>query len=264
MNWIDKLEKRLGGFAMPNLALFLIVGQILVYGAAVFGVFSPEVFYLNPVLVARGEVWRLVTFIFIPPLALHPIFLIIAWYIFWMMSQALEAQWGTFRYNLFIWLGIFFTLLVSLVIPNYWYSNYYILLTVFFAFATLYPEFEFRIYFILPVKVKWLALISLVLLVLEFIRNPWPMRLVILASMANYLLFFGREFFSMMHHRQRRVKHKKEVQEAAEAVFHTCSICGVTDRSHPDREFRYRDGKGVCAVCLEKETDSAEPGSQEP
>ena len=253
MTWIDKLEKRFGNLAIQNLALYLVIGQVFVWTATWFKVLPLEIFYLNPVLVMKGEIWRVFTFMFVPPMTLHPIFLAFAWYIFWMMSQALEGQWGTFRYNLFIWLGVLFTILVSLLIPYYWYSNYYIELTVFFAFATLYPDFEFRIYFILPVKVKWLALISLVLLAMSFVQSPWPNRFVILVSLGNYFLFFGKDLYQIIYLRKRRVEHQKKVQETVEEAFHTCSNCGATDKSNPDREFRYRDGKGICSVCLDKE-----------
>ena len=179
--------------AISNLALYLVAGQIIVWTANWFEILPVEWFYLNPILAfEKGQVWRLVTFLFIPPVTWHPVFLAFAWYIFWMISSALEGQWGTFKFNLFIFLGAAFTVLASLVFPYLYYTNYYIALTVFFAFATLYPNFEFLLFFILPVKVKWLALVSLVLLIYAFFMGGWPGRLIISASMANYLLFFWK------------------------------------------------------------------------
>ena len=163
MDWIDKLEKRLGGLAVKNLAMFLIIGQVFVFAVTYFKILPVDLFYLNPILVMKGEVWRIFSFLFVPPARMHPIFLAFAWYIFWMMSQALESQWGIFKYNLFIWMAVLFTFLASIIFPYYYYSNNYIALTVFLAFATLHPNFEFLIFFVLPVKVKWLAWLSLAL-----------------------------------------------------------------------------------------------------
>ncbi len=256
MTWIDKLERRFGHFAMANLALYLVAGQIIVWTANWFKILPVEWFYLNPILVLNGQVWRLVTFLFIPPVTWHPVFLAFAWYIFWMISSALEGKWGTFKFNLFIFLGAAFTVLASLVFPYLYYTNYYIALTVFFAFATLYPNFEFMLFFILPVKVKWLALISLALLVYAFLMGGWPSRFIIGASMANYLLFFGKDLHRSLYYRKRRQAHTRKMREMQDQPFHTCSVCGATDKSNPEREFRYREGKGVCHVCLEKEAQA--------
>ena len=250
MTWIDRLERRFGHLAISNLALYLVAGQIIVWTATWFKIVSVEWFYLNPILVLQGQVWRLVTFLLIPPATMHPIFLAFAWYIFWMISSNLESQWGTFKYNLFIYFGASFTVLASLLFPFYYYTNYYIALTVFFAFATLNPNFEFMLFFILPVKVRWLALISLGFLIWSFFTSGWTGRLIITASMANYLLFFAKDLRQSLYYRKRRQAHTRKMREMQEEPFHTCSVCGATDKTNPEREFRYREGKGVCEVCL--------------
>ncbi|MCZ6672695.1 MAG: hypothetical protein O7C75_07125 [Verrucomicrobia bacterium] len=255
MNWIDKLEKRFGGLAIKNLALYLVAGQVIVFTLTNFERMPITALHLNPILIVKGEVWRLVTFMLIPPRA-GLIFLAFAWYIFWMISQALEAQWGIFKYNLFILGGMFATYVVSIFFPYYLFDNYYIGVTVFLAFATLYPNFEFLLFFILPVKVKYLAWLSLGGLALAIIDNPWPVRVVIMATLANYALFFGKDLYQSFHHRQRRIEHQKKVQDMEDEAFHTCTTCGATDKTNPEREFRYKEGKGICSVCLEKEANS--------
>ena len=255
MNFLDKLEKRFGRFAVPNLALYLVAGQVIVFTLFNFGRLNPTALHLNPLLILKGEVWRLVTFMFIPPRA-SLIFLAFAWYIFWMISQALEAQWGTFKYNVFIWGGMLATYVVSLIFPYFLFDNYYIGITVFLAFATLYPNFEFLLFFILPVKVKYLAWLSLAGLFIAIINGPLPVKIVILATLGNYALFFGRDLIMSFHYRKRRVEHQRKMEEIAEEAFHTCTVCGATDKSNPEREFRYRDGEGVCSVCLEKEAEA--------
>jgi hypothetical protein len=256
MNWIDKLEKRLGGFALHNLALYIIIGQAFVYFLVIGQVFPIEAFFLIPSRVADGEIWRLISFIFVPRYSWGTIWILFSWYIFWFMSQGLEAQWGTFRFNMFIWLGALFTILASLLIPYYPYTNHYIHLSVLMAFATLYPNFELRIYFILPVKVKWIALLTLAIPVMDFFKGPMPIRFIILASLANYMVFFGKDLYHMLYFRKRRIEHKRKVKAVEAEAFHTCESCGATDTSNPDREFRYRDGKGICSVCLEKEAEA--------
>lgn len=256
MDWIDKMEKRFGGLAIKNLAMFLIIGQIFVFAGIHFGMIKVELLYLNPILIMKGEIWRIISFIFIPPLRMHPIFLAFAWYIFWLMSQALEGQWGIFKFNLFIWMAILLTFFASILFPYYYYSNNYIALTVFLAFATLYPNFQFMLFFILPVKVKYLAWISLAGLVYAFIMSPWPARVVILVSLGNYALFFGRDLYRSFYYRKRRIEHQKKAHELADKPFHTCVTCGATEKSNPEREFRYREGKGICGVCLTKEANT--------
>lgn len=254
MNWIDKLQKRLGGLAVPNLALYLVAGQIIVYTMYAFGRLDLDLLYLNPILVAKGEVWRVFSFMFIPfeRGGGIPIFLLFAWYIFWMTSQALEAQWGTFKYNLYIWCTVIFTFLGSLLFPQYYYENRYLYITVLFAFATLYPNFEFLLFFVLPVKVKWIAWIGAGFIALQFLNDPWPVRMMIIAGLANYGLFFGKDLYQAMYYRKRRIDHQKNAKAAAEEPFHTCGTCGATDKSNPERVFRYQDGEGICDVCLAK------------
>lgn len=258
MDWIDKLQKRFGGLAVPNLALYLVAGQVIVFGMEIAGQVDISKLYLNPLLVAQGEIWRLITFMFIPfeRAGGSIIFLLFAWYIFWMTSQALEAQWGTFKYNLYIWCSCIFTIGGSLFFPQFYYENRYLYITVLFAFATLYPNFEFLLFFVLPVKVKWIAWIGLGFIALQFLNSPWPFRMTILAGLANYALFFGRDLYRAMYYRQRRIEHQKKNRAVAAEAFHTCGTCGATDKSNPERTFRYKDGQGICDVCLAKEADA--------
>jgi hypothetical protein len=171
MSLLDKLEKQYGHWAIPNVMLGLIVVQLLVYALILAGVLSFGAMPLIPSRVlGEGELWRLITFIVSPPKiaggAISGLFLAIFWYILWMMSQALEAAWGAFRFNLYLLVGILFTVISSLVgqlispsapiviFPDFLY------LSIFWAFALHYPNMEFYLFFVLPVKVKWLAMLT--------------------------------------------------------------------------------------------------------
>ncbi len=252
MDWISKLEKRFGSWAISNLGLYLIVGQIIVFGASHLKIFPLSTWYLDSQLVGEGQVHRLLTFIFFPP-ATSPLFLIFAWYIFFMISNALEAQWGAFKFNLYFFLGVVLTILVSLIIPGYPITNHFVGTTVFLAFATLYPNFEFLIFFVLPVKVKWLGWLSAALIAMAFFSGGYPMKLIIAAAMANYVLFFGKDFLSLLKQKKRKATHEKQATEFASKAFHTCTVCGATDQTHPERDFRYKGGKGYCEQCVEKD-----------
>jgi len=252
MKWIDKLEKRFGHLAIQNLALYLVIGQVFIFALIYFGRITPSILELNSTLVLHGQIWRLFSFMLIPPGT--GILMAFAWYIFWMISQALEAQWGTFKYNLFLLIGVLATWLASLVLPYGYFTNYYIGISVFLAFATLYPNFEFLLFFILPVKVKYLAWLSLGLMAVAFMQPSMATRFGIIAALANYALFFGKYLYQVFHYRQRRIEHEKKAEAYAEEAFHTCETCGATDKSNPEREFRYREGQGICSVCIDKES----------
>ncbi len=256
MEWINKLEKRFGGLAIENLALYLIGGQVIVFALNYLFQVSVGWFYFNPILFMKGEVWRIVTFLFVPPSAFHELLLPFAWYFFWIISSGLESQWGVFKFNLYIFSGAFLTLISSLLLPYGLYTNNWIALSVLFAFATLYPNWQFMMMLIIPMKIKWLAWFSLALVVLTFLGADWIGRLAILVSLANYAVYFSKDLYRSLYYRNRRIEHQKKAQELANEPFHTCQTCGATDNSNPEREFRYREGKGICSVCLAKEANT--------
>lgn len=240
--FLEAMERRFGGLAIPNLTLFLMVGQILVYGLAMIGQLDLSRLLLVPQLVLAGEIWRVVTFIFMPPLA-HPIFMAFAWYLFYIMGTALEHHWGAFRYNLFLGIGFLATVAAAFAVPGSVATNVFIGGSVFLAFAFLNPNFELLLFFILPVKIKWFALLTWVGYGASLLFGSWSTRLMVLASLANFLAFFGRDVVhAVRSHRRRAAFHAQKEAEAKEP-FHRCHTCGITDQTDPDMEFRY------CSSC---------------
>ena len=156
MDWISKLERRCGSWAIPNLTLYLIaiqaIGVVMLLGGYVD---FPDMVLVGG-LVQVGQWTRLFSFLMIPR-TLSPIWLFFAFYIFYLMGTALEHEWGTFRYNLFILCGYLLTIAAAFVAPAAVLTNTFFLGCVFLAFATLFPNFELHLFFILPVKVKWLG-----------------------------------------------------------------------------------------------------------
>ncbi|MFP4222781.1 MAG: rhomboid family intramembrane serine protease [Phycisphaeraceae bacterium] len=253
LNW---LEKKLGRFAVPNVTIGLVLGQILAFLVIVADPNLAERFMLRAGAVADGEVWRLVTFLFFPPQispgGLSVLFLFFALYIFYLMGTALENHWGTFRYNVYLLVAWAGTVAASALNPAEPVTNVFIATSVFFAFAYLYPDFQLMLFLIVPVKVKWLAVFTAVMLLMGFLTSDWLTRATIGASVFNFLLFFGPDIFRRLVQGQRRMHRRAEAIAEAEEPFHRCTICGATEKSHPELEFRYcPECEGAPCYCEE-------------
>lgn len=250
--FVDKLEKRFGQLTIPNITLYLVIAQVVVYGVVHVGGYDLSKLLYIPGAVLDGEVWRLITFLFIPPAA-HPVFMAFAWYIFWMMGNALEEHWGVFRYNLFLLTAALSTIIIGFAAPGAAATNGYVYMSVFLAFAYVYPNFEFLLMFLIPVKVKWLAAFTWAIFALTFIGGDWMTRLNILSAVFAFFVFFGKPIVQSIRARQRREKFAMEKRSQASQAFHTCCECGVTDKQEPKLEFRFRGDDEYCVRCLDKE-----------
>jgi hypothetical protein len=238
MNLLDKLEKRIGRFALTNVTLYIIAGQVIFYVLWLTNRFDLQIILLIADRVLKGEIWRLFTFAFVPP-EWNVVFAFFAWYLFYLMGMALENHWGAFRYNIFLLIGYLATVGVSFLTPDMPLTNAFIGGSVFLAFAFLYPDFAVYLFFILPVKVKWLALVTWIFYFFSFVFGGWTTRLTILASVANFLLFFGRDIVAKIKAGRRRMAVQAQRLAQQNKPFHQCAVCGKTDRSHPNMEFRY-------------------------
>lgn len=248
---LDQLDRRLGRFALTHVTLYLIIGQVFVFLSSMFGLLDLRQFVLVPALVAQGEPWRLFTFLFFPPpvnpasmvsLALLPF----AWWIFYLMGTALESYWGAFRYNLFLLTGIALTIGAAFITPEVPVTNAFLAGSVFLAFAWLNPDFELALFFILPIKIKWLALVTWLLYGYNLVMGAPSTRWQILASVGNFLIFFAGEIVATMRYRGRsmsvQAKRAAEEKHGPEAR-HRCRICDKTDLTNPEMDFRY------CSKC---------------
>jgi hypothetical protein len=187
--WVDRLERRFGFLAAPGLPGF-ITGMTVLVG--VLGLVKPEfadMLALDPFALAHGQVWRAVSFLFMPPL-MSPL-----WLIFWILMlysilQALDHAWGEFKFTVFLLIGVLATAAGALAVGAE-FGNSVVILSAFLAFARLMPEREVLIMFVLPVKMRWLAALAAVYVTLEFITNPLPGKVEIAAGLLPYFLFFG-------------------------------------------------------------------------
>ena len=127
-------------------------------------------------------------------------------------------------------------------------------LSILMAFSVLYPEFTILLFFILPVKVKWLGVLTGILCLVGLAQGDGGTRLAIVGGVSNFLLFFHREFFQLLNQRRRQMKHNMAIAAANDplAPLHTCTICGVTEKSNRKMEFRYcPQCTGTPCYCIE-------------
>jgi len=251
--WLDRLERRFGRYAIPNLTLALVAGQVLVFFAAQFGG-RPDIIdllRLFPARVYAGQIWRLVTFVFVPP-RLNYLLAFFVWYLFYVMGTALERQWGLFRYNVFLLIGAMATAAVAFLTPVFPASNVFLQVSVFLAFAFLYPDFVLYLFFVLPIKIKWLALLTWLGYLYAAVVGDWPVRLQVVASVANFFVFFGGEIFDRARHKQRHAVWEARQNRAKKRPLHQCRVCGITNLTHPKMQFRYcTKCAGTCCYCSE-------------
>ncbi len=257
MTLMQKLERWLAPYAVQNPTLYLVMGQAAVY----FGdQFSPqkgawsERLVLVPGLVMQGEVWRLLTFAFVPQ-RMSPIWILIYLMALYSFGQTVESIWGTVRYNLYLLTGLVATAAAAWLAPWQACDAVYLKTSIFLAFATLLPNTPLAIYFIIPVQAKWLALLTWGFYGLAFYTGDWARRGIIFAAVANYLLFFGKSAFVFLKDWRRRSEFKRKVligAAAAAAIRHECRVCGLTSDMAPKMAFRYcSQCAGSCCYCPE-------------
>lgn len=245
MRFLRRIGRLFEPLAIPHLSLYLVLGQVLVLGAEMAERIGPQQLWLLPARVLAGEWWRVATFLFEPP-SISIWFIAFAWYMFYLMGSALEGHWGVGRYNLFLLTGWALTVAVSFVTPFVPASNAFLAGSVFLAFAYLAPEFELALFFILPVKIKWLALIAWIGYAFALATGDTHTRLAVLASTGNFLLFFAGDIWSRMRQHRRRMTHQAQnlrEAEEEEGPRHRCYVCGKNSDTHPDLDFRY------CSKC---------------
>ena len=247
MSLLDRLERLFGRFALPHLGLYLVGAQVFVFLCTLLGLLRPDALDYAPALVLEaGEWWRMATFLLVVPIpggALGFVFTAFGWDLFYIMSEALEEHWGAFRFNLYLGLSWFLTLVCSFATPLQGVSNLFILGSVFLAFAFLHPDFEILLFFILPVKIKWLAIIAWALNGVQFVRGDLAERLQIGATVVTFLVFFGPQMLRSRRQGRRLEARRAERAEEAERPRHVCYVCGKNDRTHPQLDFRY------CSKC---------------
>jgi hypothetical protein len=208
--FLQKMQYKFGRYAIKNLMMYIVGAMAVVFASGFLlpiNIVSVLAFDIGAIM--QGEVWRIITFIVIPPNA-SIIFIIFALYFYWLIGSTLEQQWGAFKFNVFYLCGIISTIIAGLIVG--YATNFYLNLSLFLAFALLFPNFEVRLFFVLPIKMKWLAYASMAYLVYLFIFNSWSEKAVLLVSIVNIILFFGKGFVDSIKQKRRKAQWKRNMR----------------------------------------------------
>jgi hypothetical protein len=260
--FLARLERRFGRFAIPNLTYVIVFGMALVW---ILGFVRPEfvaALELDLDAVKRGQVWRLVTFLLVPP-PTSSIWVIVSLYVMWWVGTSVEQHWGSFKYNVFYFTGALGTIVSAVLLGGA--SNYILNESVFLAFGTLFPDVQILLMFIIPIRAKWLALLAGASLALFFAMGDWALRGAIVAAVGNYLLFFTGHWVSVFRGRALQVKQAARRAEfrssasAASAPFgqRVCAMCGAREADGADirvcscEKCTQANGGKARALCLE-------------
>ncbi len=244
MSRLNKLERKYGKYSIEGLMKYIVIINFAVYLLQMINPTIRNSLALIPQLVFQGEVWRIITFVFIPPNQ-SIIFIFFALYFYYMIGTGLEQAWGSFKFNIYYLVGVLATVVFSLVTGVPVGEATYLNLSLFLAFAYLYPNFEVLLFFILPVKMKYLAYLDAFLLTYEFVFGNLSTKLMVLAAIINFLLFFGKDMINYTKNRKHVQTNRKKfkVIDINDYVRHKCTVCGITEKDNPDMEFRY------CSKC---------------
>lgn len=264
---MSPFERKFGKYAIKNLSFVLVVCYAVGYVLRIMDRSDTLIFFLSldPYAILHGQVWRLVTWILIPPPSGNIFFTLIMLYFYCSIGTTLERTWGTYRYNVYLLQGMVFTIAGSFLFlafqyvfngnnvteydflfSSLYFSTYYINMSIFLAFAATFPDVEVLLMFIIPIKVKWLGMIYGVMLLFEFLQSGVDRKFAIAASLLNFIVFFVTSR-NMMHLNpkqiHRRQEFKRDVRRNTGVTKHKCAICGRTEVDSPDLQFRF------CSKC---------------
>lgn len=258
MKQVDLFCYRHPKFGINNLMLYIVIANIAVWLISAMDTTRLVQYYLTGYMgqVLRGEVWRIVTFVLIPQGS--GLTLLISLYLYYFIGSTLEREWGAGRFTIYYLMGMMLTVaygLVSFLVTgiDLPVTANYINMSMFFAFATLFPDHEIYFMFILRVKMKWLALLDALYFAYSifsmFGAGFGMMSFLPLIAILNYFLFCGDELFGAVmprgkRQRQNTTSFKREVQKIRHETknkdySHKCAVCGKTEADHPELEFRY-------------------------
>ena len=262
-NFLDKMERKWGRHAIQNLSLYLIICYAFGYIIQIVNANFFNYLTLEPALVLQGQIWRLFTWIVVPPSSTNIIFTLIMLYFYYSIGNNMERVWGSFRFNVYIFSGMLFTILGAFIAYGIYYfgyginaigigsmvSTYYINMSILLAYAATFPQMQIMmIIFIFPVpmRVKWLGILYAFILAMEAMSTGLVGKIIIIASLLNFIVFFlvskNKKYTAPKVAHTRRVQ-QPEVKKMQKITRHKCAICGRTEDSNPELEFRF------CSKC---------------
>ena len=256
MSWLDKLERRFGFLGIPGLIRIVIGFTALVWALMWLNPNLRFALDLDPARIRHGEVWRLITYIFVPQTL--SFWIVLALWFLWFIGEGLERAWGSFKLTLYFLVGMIGITIAAFFLGGNFPLGYngMLIASLFFAFARFYPDEIIYILFILPAKIKWIAWIFAAFLLVGFVLNSNSYRAALIAAFANYFIFFGPEMIYQARHRHevstRRRRFEAHSRSPDDALHH-CAVCGATELTDPNLDFRVaRDGEEYCIAHLPK------------
>ena len=266
--WLDRFCYNHPNIGLPGLMKYVAISNLAVYILDMFtnGLVT-QLLYFNFSDILSGQIWRLFTFVLVPAiggagtagplqLSFFFMFLLTTFFYYWI-GTTLEQHWGTTRFTVFYLLGILLNAVYGLVTRTS-VNMYYINMSMFFSFATLYPDMRVYLYGIIPLKVKWMAWLDVFFFAYDFafyLTSGYVLAAFMpLVAILNYFIFFWEDLMAILHRGRDRAAHKvdpqtinfkkaqKEVQQR-KGYLHKCAVCGITDADDPNMEFRY------CSKC---------------
>lgn len=267
INRVDGFCARHPRFGIHNLMLYIVIGNAIVWIFSLMdtsGLFTAYLVF-SPYHILHGQIWRLVTFVLVP--SNSGIWLFIWLYFYYFIGSSLEREWGSGQFTIYYISGMVFAAVFGMIVyfitgVSYGMTARYINLSMFFAFATLYPDTRVLLFFIIPIKIKWLAYLDAALFAVEVLTGSLPMNLLPIVAVVNYFLFCGGWLFDMFSServRQRKNSsrfkseiHRIEYDRSSRRYNRRCEVCGKTDTDFPDMEFRYCSRcSGYHCYCME-------------
>ncbi|MDW2798215.1 rhomboid family intramembrane serine protease [Clostridium boliviensis] len=253
MKFFYNLERRFRKYAIPNL-MYYIIGM---YGTGLFlQLFTPGFYVqylaLDAQKILSGQVWRVVTFMIYPPGGGSLFGSLIGMYLYYMLGVNLERIWGAFRFNVYFFMGVIGHVAAALVVYIFFKQNIYLTTeflnySLFFAFAATFPDLEFLLFFVIPIKAKWMALFNGIYFLYEFIMGNMAIRITIVMSLINFFVFFllTRDLnrFNPREIKRKQNFHRQMKIMPQGGTHHKCAVCGRTEKDSPNLEFRY------CSKC---------------
>jgi len=263
MDLVTRLESRFGRFAIPGLVQIVAVMQLLTL--VLIYISNPEAqvafkgfLELKPERLMQGEVWRIFSHIFLPR-TLSPLWALIgAMFLMWV-GRGLEESWGAFRVNLYVISGVI-SMTIGALLFGYSGGGIWLFQTLLFAFAIFYPNEQIMLFFVIPIKVKWLAFIGAAMIVLTVLGSPAMFWQVLFANL-NFLVAFGPALIKQGANRAKLMERRNQfaAANASDAgFFHQCCICKKTEVDDRNLEFRVRaDGEEICDPCREAQATAS-------
>ena len=255
---IDRFCAKHRRFGIPQLIRYIIFCNVSVYIITTLDLSGTVYYYLlfNPSYILRGQVWRLFTWVFLP---IHGSFLTtaLALYLYFFIGNTMENEWGSAKFSLFYFSGVFLNLIYGFLM---WMSSMSFVLTpmflnlsLFFAFAVSYPDYQLTLFFVIPVKIKWLALINAAYFIysiyVSMYYGSYAQAFIPMVAFLNFFIICGGDLLDYLRPLKSRasartINFRREVRQTqrnqdTNQYRHKCSVCGKTDKEHPSLEFRY-------------------------